>query len=264
MLTSTGNPRILAARKLRRRSGRRAAGGFLIDGPTLLAEALAAGVEVTDVFVTEGGTSGGAVEAARAAGAQVIEVSRHVARTLADTVTPPGVVAVARLPRAGLQDIPRDSDLVLVLDEVRDPGNAGTLMRSSLAAGGAAAVFTAGSVDPYSSKTIRSAAGAGFGLCTVTDVTIEETAAGLRARGFTLLGTDANGDVAVQDIDLTAPLALVLGNESWGLPAGHEAVVDELARIPMPGPVESLNVAVAGSIVLFEAVRQRRVSSSSP
>lgn len=263
MLTSTRNPRVLAARKLLRRTGRRAAGAFLIEGPGLLSEAVASGIEVTEVFVTEG-RDAPAASAAASAGAEVHVVGDHVGAALASTATPQGVVAVGRIPQASLAGLPADTDLVLVLDEVSDPGNAGTLVRSALAAGAGAVVFTTGSVDPYAPKTLRAAAGAAFALKPIFGVTLQDAAAALRSRGFSVVGGDARAGRTIDELDLSGPVALVVGNEAHGLPPGHARALDALVRIDMPGPAESLNVAVAGSLLLFEVVRRRRVSSSFP
>jgi TrmH family RNA methyltransferase len=200
------------------------------------------------------------IAAARSAGAAVSTVSRHVGRTLADTITPPGIVSVATLPALGLTDISARNGFFLVLDQIRDPGNAGTLMRSALATGADAAIFVTGSVDPYGPKTVRSAAGATFRIPIVSAVGLDDAAAYLRGLGCALIGTATGAGRSVYDLDLTSPVALVLGNESWGM-SSHEAM-DHVVSIPMPGPVESLNVGVAGSLILFEIVRQRRVSSS--
>jgi TrmH family RNA methyltransferase len=190
-------------------------------------------------------------------------VSKHVERTLSDTVTPQGVVSVARLPETRLDDVTEGSGFVLVLDEVRDPGNAGTLLRSALAAGADAVIFTSGSVDPFGPKTVRAAAGATFRISVVTDAQFDDVSRRLRSLGYSLVGTSAQGAQTIFDIDLTAPTAIVLGNESRGLDEAHVTALDTVASIPMPGAAESLNVGVAGSLVLFEVVRQRRVSSST-
>jgi TrmH family RNA methyltransferase len=147
-----------------------------------------------------------------------------------------------------------------VLAEVRDPGNAGTLVRAAVAAGAEAVVFGAGSVDPLGPKTVRAAAGSLFSVTVIRNVDIRQALAQLRASGFTVVGADARATTSPEQVDLTARVALVLGNEAWGLPAEMVDLLDLTVGIPMPGPVESLNVGIAGSILLFEAVRQRRAS----
>jgi len=212
---------------------------------------------ISEVFVVD--AAGAAIDAARTGGARIHEVSEQVLRAMSDAVTPQGVVAVAELPEHRLDDLDLKTGLVLVLDRIRDPGNAGTLIRSAVAAGCGGVVFTSGSVDPYRPKTLRAAAGAVFRSPVVGPVDPGAAFAHLRGAGFTLVGADARSKSSIYDTDLTSPVAIVLGNESWGLEDSSE--LDEAAAIPMPGGVESLNVAVAGSLFLFEAVRQRQIAS---
>ena len=185
-----------------------------------------------------------------------LAVTRQVASALTDTSTPQGVIAVAEVRAIEAGAI--GGDLVVVLADVRDPGNAGTLLRSAVAAGSSGVVFARGSVDPFNPKTVRATAGLLFRVPVVHEVAPEEALSLLTERGFLVVGADARSSVAPEDVDLTRPVAFVLGNESWGIGAGARALLDEVVGIPMPGPAESLNVGIAGSILLFEAVRQRR------
>jgi len=193
--------------------------------------------------------------AAEAAGAAVFEVPERVAAMLATTTSSQGVAATARMPRA---ELPAGASLVVVLAAVRDPGNAGTIVRSARAAGADAVVFARGSVDPFHPKTVRAAAGALFHLPVVRDLSAEESVARLKERGIAVLGTDAQAGTAYDEVDMTASVALVLGNEAWGVPDEVRSLMDGFVAVPMPGPMESLNVAIAASLLLFEAVRQRR------
>jgi TrmH family RNA methyltransferase len=253
VISSTSNPRVQRARKLKRRSDRNDAGSFLIESPLTLGAALEAGLEITDAFVS--------VDAAdidawcRSIGLEISLVTDNVLRSLADTATPQGVVAVASIPGSGPDAIPADADLVLVLAEVRDPGNAGTLVRSATAAGADAVVFTEASVDPYAPKTVRSSAGALFSTTVVRNATLASTVGHLRERGLAVFMAEASDGTPLFEADLTVPLAIVVGNEAHGIPTSD--VGGHLISIPMPGGTESLNVAVAGSILLYETVRQR-------
>ena len=259
VVTSLQNPAVRLARKLTRRSARAREGAFLIEGPKAVAEAIDVGLDLRHVFVgpdnaLEGVTGLGA-------DAPLVRVTDDIMRAISDTVTPQGVVAVARLPRATLDELTESSgDLVLVLAGVRDPGNAGTLVRSALGAGLRTIVFTADSVDPFGPKTVRASAGALFRMNVVLEPSFDLVADRLRAAGRTLVGTAAGAATSAYEADLTRPLALVLGNEAWGLPPGLD--LDEAIAIPMPGPLESLNVGIAGSLLLFEAVRQRSVATA--
>ena len=195
-----------------------------------------------------------------ASGATVLEVGDNVLKTLADTASPQGVVAVATTPVFTLEELPEVADLVLVLAQVRDPGNAGALVRSATAVGADCVVFSAGSVDPFGPKTVRASAGAVLRVPVDRSQPLEDALASLRAKGFTIVGADGDADTVLYDLDLTSPTAIVVGNEAWGFDTA--AVFDTAASIPMEPGVESLNVATAGSLFLFEALRQRRLSSA--
>lgn len=251
------------ARKLRRRSSRDREGAFLAEGPQAVLEALATGSPIEEIFVS-GEAPREVEEKARAAGVKVLRVTDDVVSSLSDTSTPQGVVAVVEMRSLELGDLPCDADLVIVLADVRDPGNAGTILRSALAAGADAAVFAAGSVDPYNPKTVRAGAGALFRLPVVRGIDLVDALSVLKGAGFSLLGAEASAEVPYTDVDMTGKLALVLGNEAWGLPSEASAVIDPFVSIPMPGPVESLNVGIAGALLLFEAVRQRGAGNLPP
>jgi TrmH family RNA methyltransferase len=258
VITSIQNPRVQAARKLRRRSERDEAAAFLAEGRLVVIEALRSDLAVREVFVGESYEHAAEIETeARAAGTEVIAVGDRILSSLSDAATPQGVVAVVESPApAALSD---PGTLALVLDQVRDPGNAGTLVRSGVAAGAEPIVFAHGSVDPYNPKVVRSSAGALFKARLSTGVETSDAVEALSSKGSRILGAEA-GATPCDLVDLTGPFALILGNEAWGFSPEHSGLADELISIPMPGPVGSLNVAVAGSILLFEAVRQRRAA----
>ena len=183
-------------------------------------------------------------------------VGERVMRMLSDSSSPQGVVAVAQAPDAALDDLTA-SDLSLILAGVRDPGNAGTLVRSAAAAGAGAVVFTEGSVDPLNPKTVRACAGALFLVPVVREADVGEAISVARNAGVQVLGADVRADPDPDSFDLTKPTAFVLGNEAWGFEPGLEDLLDGAVSIPMPGRTESLNVGIAGSILLFETVRRR-------
>ena len=251
-----------AARKLLRRAERDRRKEFLVEGPTLVREALEAGAGVKDVFLAEDVEGHGLEAAIEEAGVPAWTVGMDVIAALSETVTPQGAVAVVTDPSVEL-DALSETDLCLVLADVRDPGNAGTLVRTAAAAGAGGVVFAAGSVDPLHPKVVRSASGALFRVPIVRHAPLAEVAATLRAAGMALVGTAADAPTDVYSLDLTGPVAVVLGNEAWGLPEAANRLLDERVAIPMPGPVESLNVSIAGAILLFEILRQR-VGTSGP
>lgn len=196
------------------------------------------------------------------AGARVVEVGDNVLKAIADAASPQDIVAVAQVPDFSLDALDASADLVLVLAQVRDPGNAGTMVRTAAAAGAACVVFGEGSVDPFGPKTVRASAGAAFKLPVARAVALERAAAILRDKGFTCVAAEAGHSTSIYDLDLTAKVALVVGNEAWGFGDAPTGLLDGVASIPMEPGVESLNVAAAGAIFLFEAVRQRRLSSA--
>lgn len=240
----------------RQRRAREAAGRFVLDGPVLLGEALDAGVAVEAVFAEPDAVDrpdvAAALAAAEAAGAEVWSVTGGLARHL-DVATPHGLAAVARIPETG--DGGGKAALHVVLVGVTDPGNAGTLVRTAEAVG-AHVALTDGSVDPWSPKVVRASAGSVLRVPLRRGPALDVLAA-LADDDVALVGTRADGGEAPDALDLAAPVALVLGSEAHGLPPEVEAVVDRWATLPMQGRVESLNVAVAGSVLAFEAVRQR-------
>jgi TrmH family RNA methyltransferase len=249
-------------KRLRRLSGRRSARSaeraFVIDGPTLLGDALDAGVPVDEV-VAEAGCPEDLLARAAAAGAMVRSVADGVLARVTDTVTPQPVAAIARF-----EDVPPGTavsaagPLALVLVGVRDPGNAGTLLRSAEAAGAGAVLFCDGSVDPYGPKCVRSSAGSVFRVAVTRSGDTGEALGCLASAGLGTVATVARGARSYDEVDLADPVALVLGNEAHGLPEDVAARVERSVTIPMAGRTESLNVGMAGTILCFESLRQRR------
>lgn len=251
-----------AARRLHRRATREREQLFLLEGPVVLAEALQAGIALTEVFVDpESFTDAELLAACVSKGVSVSEVGDNVLRALASTTTPQGVVAVARTPAFELDRLPQDVQLVLVLAEVRDPGNAGTLVRTAAAAGAGCVVFSKGSTDPFGAKTIRASAGSIFQVPVARSVALDDVLTALSERGYLTVGARADASETVYDVDLSGKVAIVLGNEAWGF-GDRELPIARWTSIPIDGKVESLNVATAGAVILFEAVRQRRLSSA--
>jgi RNA methyltransferase, TrmH family len=189
---------------------------------------------------------------------RIAELKEGVLERVTDAVTPQPVLAVARREDRSLDQLPSDG-LVLVLVSVQDPGNAGTLIRSAEASGASGVVCCGNSVDPHGPKVVRSSAGAIFGLAIAEGDDPVEVLGALRAGGRRCIGTTASGGAAPDQVDLTGPVALVLGNEARGLPSELAGHLDAELTIPLSGPsADSLNVAMAGTVLCFEAARQRR------
>lgn len=238
--------------KLQRHTGRRRAGRFLAEGPNLVEAAARAGM-VDEVFVTAAAADR---YQALLAGLPVVEVTDSAARALAETVTPAGLVAVCRLPEAHLQPVLAERpDLVLVAVDVSEPGNAGTLIRIAHALGAAAVVFAGHSVDPYNGKCLRSSAGSIFAVPVVTDPDTAGVLSALRAAGLQSVATTLDGEVSLADAGglLAAPTAWLVGPEAHGLPDTVVDLCDHRVTIPMAGGAESLNVAAAAAICLYQS-----------
>ena len=177
---------------------------------------------------------------------------------LTSTVTPQGLVGISPFLDVGLSELPETPECVAVLHAVRDPGNAGTVVRSADAAGAAAVVFSADSVDVYNPKTVRASAGSLFHLPVVREAETSEAIEHLRARGLRILAMDAAGDADLFELDLADPVAFVFGNEAWGLPEEVARQADVTVRVPIAGRAESLNLAAAATVCLFEWARSQR------
>lgn len=227
-------------RLVSRRRERAEAGKFVIDGPRLLIEALAAELEVVDVFVEPvidlWADLGVSVDA------PIWTVGDGVLAKVGSVVTPQGVMATARIPEPAPL---ADGDFIVELAGVADPGNAGTIVRSAVAAGAQAVVFSPGSVDPWNPKTVRASAGALFRVPLAVAAPVGER-----------IGAHPHQGEPCDEADFTGPLTLVAGNEAHGL--DQAAAIDRWVSIPMAESVESLNVASAAAVICFEIARQRR------
>lgn len=242
---------MLAARRLARRAHRKADGRFLVEGPAAVRSALAYG-RLAELFVTE--------EAAERhpdlAAAATATVGDDVVAALSDTVTPQGVVAVAETLDVPLARALDGAKLVAVLAYARDPGNAGTILRTADAAGADAVVFPDDSVDPYNPKCVRSSAGSLFHLPVVVGGSVPDVLAGLRP--LRTLATTAGEGTLLDDADLSGPTAWVFGNEAWGLPPEVVILCDERVRVPIHGRAESLNLATAAAVCLYASAKGQR------
>ncbi len=273
------SPRVRAARALAKRALRERSRLFLAEGPQAVREALrprhggaAAGSLIAELFVTGPALARHAdlVAAVRRAGAAVHEIPADVMADLAQTVTPQGLLAVCPF-----VDVPLDGltssrpRLVVVLVNVRDPGNAGTVLRTADAAGADGVIFAGSSVDPYNSKCVRSSAGSLFHLPIVAGVPPGEAVDALRAAGLAVLAADGSAKLGLADLDadgrLSAPTAWLFGNEAWGLDADLLALADDAVAVPIYGKAESLNLAAAAAVCLYASARaQHGGAAQSP
>jgi RNA methyltransferase, TrmH family len=263
------SPRLKAARRLNKRAFRQRERAFLAEGPQAVAEAFHYGARVTDLFVTVPARSRhhDLVTEMAAAGIPVHVINGEVMDELAQTVTPQGLLAVC-----GFVDVPLaevmargQPQLVALLANVRDPGNAGTVLRTADAAGAHAVVFADASVDPYNGKCVRASAGSLFHLPVVAGASLEDTVVTLREAGLRIVAADGRAGRSLDDPDVQArlagPTAWMFGNEAWGLPPELVALADEPVAVPIYGRAESLNLAAAAAVCLYASARVQRAQS---
>lgn len=201
---------------------------------------------------------------AQAAGIPWHLASGAVLGHLSDTVTPQGIVAVCTLPRTTVQEaFAPQMGLGVLLAQVRDPGNVGTVIRVADAAGAQGVVCSTGTADPWNAKTVRAAAGSSFHLPVAADVPLEAALARARETGMTVLAADARGAALFESVDLQRPTVWVLGNEAWGMPDDLLDQCDEVVAIPIYGRAESLNLATAAAVCLYASAQARHRTSAS-
>ena len=259
------SPRLKAARRLNKRAFRQRERAFLAEGPQAVAEAFHCGAQVTDLFVTVPARTRhrDLVAAIAAAGIPVHVVSGEVMDDLAQTVTPQGLLAVCGFVDVPLAEVARAAPaLVALLANVRDPGNAGTVLRTADAAGAHAVVFADASVDPYNGKCVRASAGSLFHLPVVAGTRLEEAVVTLREAGLRIVAADGRAGRSLDDPEVRArlagPTAWMFGNEAWGLPPELVALADEPVAVPIYGRAESLNLAAAAAVCLYASARAQQ------
>jgi RNA methyltransferase, TrmH family len=265
VLDNPRSPRVREVAKLAKRATRAASGLFLLEGPQAVGEALAFRPQlVVELYATPTalerhiGVAGAAVEA----GVDVEFVTEQVLDAMADTVTPQGLLAVCHQFPTSVKDIlspaghgapPR---LIAILEEVRDPGNAGTIVRAADAAGADGVIFTGRSVDLYNPKVVRSSTGSIFHLPIAVGASLTSVLERVRSAGLLVLAADVKGDdllLARANGTLAKPTAWLFGNEARGLTDEHLALADQAIKVPLYGHAESMNLATAASVCLYES-----------
>jgi TrmH family RNA methyltransferase len=261
---------VRSVRRLSGRSARERTGRFVVEGPQAVREAVAAGAALELYATPDAAERHAAIVAdAETRGVAARLAAPEVLAAMAGTVTPQGLVAVCRLVGVPLAEVigarPR---LVAFLAQVRDPGNAGTVIRAADAAGADAVVLSDASVDVHNPKCVRSTAGSLFHLPVVTGVPLSEAVASLRAAGLVVYAADGAGEHDLDDLldgaargepgGLAGPTAWVFGNEAWGLPDADRELADAAVHVPVHGSAESLNLATAATVCLYASARAQR------
>jgi TrmH family RNA methyltransferase len=274
-ITSGANAAVKRARKLLRKKGRDTDGAFLIEGFILIGEAARSGIGIECVFLRGADADG---EMARSletipgfapqradgahdnelpsSGVDTISLSEDIFDSIADTVTPKSMIAVAKKP---LYPADARGDALLVLDRLQDPGNVGALVRTAGAIGFDGALCVKGTADPFSPKAVRASAGALFRLPVYDAGDPGEALEILRSEGYRIALLDAGGSLLCWEADITGRTAFIVGNEGCGADARFTDAADVTLKVPMTAGAESLNVAVAAGIAMYERRRQTSV-----
>ena len=265
-LTDPRSARVRRLRRLARRAFRAEDRQFLVEGAQAVREALGSAQDgdahVRELLITTAaaGRHPELVALAHAAAVPVNLASEEVVDALSETVTPQGLVAVVDFVDLSLDALTvRELRLVAVLADVRDPGNAGSVIRAADAAGADAVIFAGDSVDPYNGKAVRASVGGLFHLPVVTGVTTSAAVTALRGAGLSIVVADGSGASDLNTTDLLERrTAWVFGNEAWGVPDDVAALADAALRIPIYGRAESLNLATAAALCLYASARAQR------
>ena len=268
VITSVKSTRVVAARRLASRAFRSKQRLFLAEGPQAVREAAGEKGLLSELFATADAAERHPeiLDAAYAGGAVVSIATDEVVDSLGDTVAGQGIVGVCRFldqPLAAVLE--RPARLIVLLAHIRDPGNAGSVLRAADAAGADAVLFSGESVDVYNPKVVRTSVGSLFHLPVVTGVDLPEATAALKRRGLRVLAADGSGPADLDDEAdsgaLASPTCWMFGNEAWGLPEPVRALADETVRVPIHGRAESLNLATAAAVCLYASARAQRRSS---
>ena len=258
-ISSRQNPLVARFRDVAR--GGQGDDSVLVDGPHLVTEALNAGVAVEVVaFVDQASDPEleGIVRRASASGARTVSVSMSVLSAISPVREPSGIVAIARCGPVALERVfARTPQLVVILAAVQDPGNVGAIIRAAEACGATGVMTTPGSADAFGWKALRGSMGSTFRMPVAKAVSALDAIRAAKAAGLRVFATVPHDGTPLPSATLTGPSAIVLGGEGSGLDAELLAAADERLAVPMQPPVESLNVATAAALIVYEAARQR-------
>lgn len=256
-LTGLQNPLVKAAAELKQKKYRQQRGEFLAEGLRTAEEAVAfKAAQQIFYTATEDERTLKLLEQAASMQLKLTCVSEAVMKKIADTETPQGIIAVCRMQEQTLEQLLASGKLLLVLDRVGDPGNIGTMLRTADAAGVGGIILLKGTADIYAPKTVRSSMGSLFHVPVLSGVAEQEFIDNAKKAGYQLLVTALDGADNLYQADLKGRLAFVMGNEAGGVSASLMKQADKRVFIPMRGKAESLNVAMAAGIVMFEAMRR--------
>ena len=258
-LTSADNPLIKMIAGLNDKKNRDKEGLFYIEGRFNLEEAIKSNFAIKYILFTEESLLNELPASTALKNAELVLINTQILKKITQVDTPQGIIAAAEIPgtRADKLSLGKNP-LIVIGDDIRDPGNAGTIIRSADAAGADAVVFSSNSADIYNPKVVRSTGGSIFHLPVVNGCDLKTFITGIKKeKGIKIIAGSAKGKMPYTKVDFTLPSAIIIGNEASGISKEIEALCDETAAIPIQGKAESLNAAVSCSIMLYEAVRQR-------
>lgn len=261
---SKSNNRVKEWAALKQKKYRDANGLFLIEGIRLVEEALESGTPIETVLVQDEvlptGKLDEIVNSSQSRQLELIEVNQAVIDQIADTKTPQGVIAIGRVFEHEIQGLieKKENPLYVIADRIQDPGNLGTIIRSADAVNATAVFVGTGSVDLYNPKVVRATMGSLFHL-PVAEVSLHELIPLLKTNAIRVIGTEAETGDSLFTADFSGGTAIVIGSEAHGISEEIRQEIDSFLSVPMPGKAESLNAAIAASVILYEALRQRTV-----
>ena len=259
-ITSKDNASFKEAVKLQSPKEARKAGVFTAEGLRAVDEVLSSDFEIASLWLEDGfcETNPGYIRSLENVSAPACRISRAMFKRLGETENPQGILAIVRRKKWDVKAVlSKDDPLFVILEDLQDPGNVGTILRTADAAGAAAVFVSKGTADPYSPKVVRASMGALLHLPVISYPTVGELSPVLKKKGVRLIAGDLKGTCTPWEADLRGAAAILIGNEGAGLSKEASSLADVLVRIPMPGQAESLNAAVASGMLLYESVRQR-------
>lgn len=267
MITSNKNPEIKYVRSLEQKKYREREKVFILEGIRIVEDALADHAELIQIFhapqLANNPRGMELLTQLRMRGIKEVPVDEKIFAEIAETEAPQGLLAVVRQPQYGVQDLFSRESLyphIIMLNSIQDPGNLGTILRTAAGAGWAGAILTPGTVDLYNPKSLRATMGAIFKFPICRVAADEMLWVSLRDAGYQVMVADLSGDKWHFEVDFRRPTVVVVGNEGNGVEADIVQVADEKVKIPMAPNAESLNVAIAAGVLIFEGVRQNLVS----
>lgn len=243
-ITSTKNPQVAAIKALKTRKAREEAGAFLVEGAKMVKEAIALDRQVLSLWTTEEAFLPEAVDC------PCYVVPEHVMQALCNTVTPQGIAAVVKLPVTPSPDAL--GKRIIVLEDVQDPGNVGTILRTADAAGFTGAILSKGTADPFSPKCLRATMGSIFRLPLLISADITQPLTTLKSQDFSLLAAELSRDDFFERQDIGERVALIIGNEGNGISRDVSMTATHHLALPMAGGAESLNAAIAAGIMMYD------------